>query len=161
MKVRELHSANMFEDVFGVPETEPPGHAVLDTGASESVGTPQAIQQLIDRITFTTGRPCQYSTDTSVSNRVAFRLADGSVKRPYSLVKIETPRFGSIGIFVLEGMQAPILLSVREMRRRGMLIDFQSGRALVSGGSDSGQELIELAVTTNSRGHLLVDLASV
>ena len=91
---------------------------------------------------------------------MAFRLADGSVRRPYSLVTIKTPKFGSIGNYVLEGMQASILLSVREMRRRGMIIDFQSGRALVTNSPDSGQGLIELEVTTNSRGHMLLDFAA-
>ena len=59
-------------------------------------------------------------------------------------------------MYVLEGMSAPILLSVREMRRRGMVIDFSSSRALIT----SGDELVELDVQTNSRGHLLINLAA-
>lgn len=157
IKVRELHTAAMFEAAYGVPEKGLPGHAVLDTGASESVGTPQAVQSLIDAIASNspTGK-CNYTTDPTVSSTVAFRLADGSVRRPYSLVTIDTPRFGKLGVYVLEGMSAPILLSVREMRRRGMVIDFSSSRALIT----SGDELVELDVQTNSRGHLLINLAA-
>ena len=157
VKLKEIHQVAMIEDAFGVPDTGHPGFAVLDTGASESVGTPQAVQELINRVSEVTGKPAVYSTDTSVATRVAFRLADGSVRHPYSLVSIETPNYGNVSIYVLEGVRAPILLSVREMRRRGMIIDFASNRALVS---DAQQNLIELPVTTNGRGHLMLDLAA-
>jgi hypothetical protein len=150
VKVEDIpgpETAGMVEDALSASDLTAPGMAVLDTGASESVATPQALQALLDAL----GKP-EYSVETRVD--VTFRLADGTLKKPYSRVTVKTPSFGEVAFYILEGGSAPLLLSVKEMKRRGFVIDFESS----TGAMNHNGTLTPINLTVNSRGHLLLDL---
>ena len=119
----------------------------------DSQDTQSSTQERVNRW----GRHKQFrpsSTPSPAAAPLEMRLLLGP--NSYSLVTINTPRFGKLGVYVLEGVSALILLTVREMRRRGMVIDCSNSRALIT----SDGELVELDVSTNSRGHLLIDLSA-
>jgi hypothetical protein len=153
IKVKPIEeTAGMIEDALQASDLNTPGKAVLDTGASESVATPQALQALLDSLS-KNGQPATYTVETRVE--VTFRLADGTLKKPYSRVVVSTPRFGDISFYVLEGCHAPLLVSIKEMRKRGMVIDFQTNTALMS---NTSGDMIPIPLEVNARGHLLLDL---
>ena len=74
-------------EIFGV--ALPQGLMVIDCGATETVGSPEAVQQHVDNV-----RAVMPDTDVEIDietgQQVTFRLADGSVAPTYSLVWLAT-----------------------------------------------------------------------
>ncbi len=125
---------------------------IVDSGATETIGSPEAIDALIAKIR--TFQPtAKVTTDLTV--RSSFRFGNGSIGRAYSRVGVEVP-WGTFRIFCVEAPGVPILLSIRALRELHANVDFSKNTLRYSVGADRFSTPLE----QTEKCHLLLDIAN-
>ena len=141
-------------DIFGVA-TET-GLVVLDTGATETVGSPEAVQMLVTNVQ--RAMPAaQVVVDVEAGQQMSFKLADGAIACAYSLVWVETPH-GWLSSYVIESSGVPMLLSIKGMRALRAVIDLYTSVISYRATDTTGTAFtVERRLDTSPKGHLLWD----
>ena len=127
-----------------------PAHVLVDTGATETVGTVEAVEALLKLL----NNPEVIHQPTTQT----FRLANGSLVPALSKVLIQTP-LGRLQIFVIEhdnqeGPAPPILLGTRSLE--ALDADMSCSKQTISFSGVRGR--YQRMLTKNSRGHVLLDI---
>ena len=126
------------------------GKVIVDSGATETIGSPEAMDCLLARV-LATNPNAQITVDPTQQPR--FRFGNGTVSQAYSRVGIEVP-FGTFWCYVVEGPGVPILLSVRALRDLRATLNFEDNSITVKMKGQSMRKKLECS----SRGHMLLDL---
>ena len=143
-------------DIYGLDQQTT--KLVIDTGASDTVGSPEAVEGLAEAIKLVYPES-KVVVNQQEGKRVKFRMADGRVKPALSRVYIGTP-LGQLAIYVIEAVGVLILLSIAALRSLKAAICFTTNTMMYRTPGKDGNEIkrtIKLAQT--ERGHLLFDLA--
>ncbi|CAE7438764.1 unnamed protein product [Symbiodinium sp. CCMP2592] len=145
------------------------GFAVLDTGATETVGSLPAVEQLMRARHQHLG----YAEEVRVVDQPPKRFKFGNGEYAYSASYILLPQqLGAqaiqLGIFTLDVSGVPLLVGIRTMRRLGAVLDLSKfvivftavdmNRAIPLRRSPSGHALLDLRGDWLSGGCLVSDL---
>ena len=137
-------------DLFSAESIKDSLHlALVDSGASETVGSPEAIDALLHHLRSNWKDPIRVTVRTDKKQR--FRVANGEVIKALSVVEIETP-LGDLSVHCIATCNTsptPILLSISALRTLGSAIDFRTRTIAIAGK--------EVTLHKNTRGHLLLD----
>lgn len=107
------------------------GKAVIDGGATRTVGSTAALDKVVDLNQAKRGVSGVASVD--FDDRPTFGFGNSSRNQCASTTDLEVPlggHTGSLRIHALDQGAAPILLSIRPLRRLGAIIDFENDRAI-------------------------------
>jgi hypothetical protein len=134
--------------------------AIIDSGASDSVASPEALAALSTSIRAVNPK-AKIVVDRAAGKKVKFRLANGATCSACSLVTIETA-FGMMSLYCLDTeAPSPILLSVKALKKLSAAIDFSTDTLACKGVDGEGKAFaIEKKLSCNAKGHLLLDLSS-
>jgi hypothetical protein len=142
-------------DVFSSEEIQE-GLILVDSGTSETVGSPEALTALVNKA-FT-----RHNSKVRVLKRSdgpRFRMANGAITKTYSQLFLETP-MGTFSAYCMEGTDVPILMSIKALRALDAVIDFSSDEMSFALTKPNGQKSkrITRKLTKSPKGHLLFDL---
>lgn len=130
-----------------------PGHAIIDSGATGSIGSLEALEQIMTLRTRKYGQE-----EVKVHERQKrFRFGNGESKKAASYVEIPQQVNGqkiNLGIHALDAPGVPLLLSVKTLTKMQAVVDFGKSRMCLC--SVSPTCWIPLKKVAN--GHLLIDL---
>ncbi|CAK9114315.1 Retrovirus-related Pol polyprotein from transposon TNT 1-94 [Durusdinium trenchii] len=133
---------------------EYPGHAVIDTGATDTLASLEALEQVMALRAKKFG-----PEDIQVrEQRKKFRFGNGESQRATSFVEIPQILDGqqiSLGLHAIDAPGVPVLLSVRTLRKLGAVIDMATNTMHLKNVSDRPIQL-----KRSSNEHLLLDLTS-
>ena len=133
---------------------EYPGHAVIDTGATDTLASLEALEQVVALRAKKFG-----PEDIQVrEQRKKFRFGNGESQRATSFVEIPQILDGqqiSLGLHAIDAPGVPVLLSVRTLRKLGAVIDMATNTMHLKNVSDRPIQL-----KRSSNEHLLLDLTS-
>ena len=150
----------MIEDgsVFKIDREADLHKFIIDSGASDSVGSPAACEAFATALRMKNPQ-ARISVDRHKGQRVKFRMASGQTCCAHSLTTFET-KFGNASVYVLKTEEAsPLLLSVKALRALKAAICFETGTIACSGTSPDGSIFsLEKQLECSDRGHLLLDL---
>ena len=130
------------------------GYAVVDTGATETVGSLQAIEYIVNTRAERYGRE-DIGVDPSRTKRFKFGNAEERTAESYLLLPQSvngTPT--SLGVYTLDVPNVPLLLGIRTMSKLGAVIDV-AGKNLVFTKVFPGTVI---PLVRGQNGHLLLDL---
>ena len=130
------------------------GKAIVDCGATESLGGVRAIERLIEILK---GKDEQVNVTVDLTDRPWYSFGNGAREQVLSRVTLPISVGGSSGklnIHALEKDNVPILLSISALRALGAVIDFGSGKAVFTEVDPSKVIQLERA----SSGHFMIDL---
>ena len=133
------------------------GKCVVDCGATRSIGSVKALEQLMSQNIAKQGDSGVNHVD--LQDKPVFNFGNSSENQCSSTVEMRLragAREGRLRIHALDMGQGPILLSVASLRALGAIIDFQED-LMVLRNIDSSR-LIELE--RSASGHQLLDLSS-
>ena len=131
-----------------------PGYAVIDSGATETVGSLEAIEAVVSM------RRSRYGMENVrvfPEAKRSFRFGNAQQETATSYVEVPQTLAGrpvSLGVFALDVPRIPILLSIRTLRKLGAEINFQR-RTIVFQAVDPG---VTVGLQESASGHLLLDL---
>ncbi|CAE7779651.1 RE2, partial [Symbiodinium microadriaticum] len=131
-----------------------PGFAVIDSGATETVGSLEAIEAVVSM------RRTRYGLeDVRVfpEAKKSFRFGNAQQETATSYVEVPQTLGGravSLGVFALDVPRIPILLSIRTLKKLGAEINFQR-KTIVFKAVDPG---VVIGLQESASGHLLLDL---
>ena len=141
-------------DAFSTTPVETPWHlALIDSGASETVASAEAIEALVAHLAKAMGRAPEVKVDPKRNQK--FRVANGQVIQARSLVSVETPIGGLQIHCIVTEVPTPLLLSVSALRKLKSAIDFERGVMAVTIHGVSK----EIKLKQGDRGHLYLDFA--
>ena len=129
---------------------------VIDTGATDSVGSPDSITALCQRACAqhpnTTIR-----VDTLSAKATRFRLANGTITSAYSLVSLDTP-LGSFNVYCMEACDVPVLMSIKSLRNlcASIYVSTNEMTYTITRNGHAVQQTRQLKTTP--KGHLLFDI---
>ena len=130
-----------------------PGHAIIDSGATDSIGSLEALEQIMNIRTRRYGQE-----EIRVHERQKkFRFGNGESKKAASYVEIPQQVNGqtiNLGIHALDAPGVPLLISVKTLSKMQAVVDFGKSRMCLC--SVSPTCWIPLKKVAN--GHLLIDL---
>ena len=129
------------------------GMGVIDCGATETIGSLEAIQIVFDERVRLYG-PQHVVVNTDV--RTNFRFGNGASQCAESLVELEQTIDGQPARLMIHSLDAegvPILISVKDLKALGAVIDFGASLCCLTKCSNKVFRLKEA-----SSGHLLLDL---
>ena len=132
------------------------GKAILDCGATRSIGSVYAIEKLMEMNVRAKGTSGVVSVDTN--NRPVFSFGNSSMNQCASTVKMGITagnRSGAVQIHALDHGQGPILLSVESLGMLGAMIDFQAKMVVLR--NIDATKILPLEQTAT--GHLVVPLS--
>ncbi|CAJ1422725.1 unnamed protein product [Effrenium voratum] len=138
-------------------QTAFPGHAVLDSGATETVGSLEAIQELMAL------RQAKFGPEhfeVLSTNGKSFRFGNGQTQSAASYLLLPQKRNGVdflLGVYTLDHVgRVPLLLSVKTLQRLGAVVDIEEAKLYlrVIGGD------FPIPLQRAESGHLLLDLAA-
>jgi len=133
------------------------GKCVVDCGATRSIGSIKALEQLTSRNIAKTGNPGVNQVD--LRDKPTFNFGNSSENQCASTVEMKLQagsREGRLRIHALDMGQGPILLSIAALRALGAIVDFEED-VMVLRNVDC-HRLIELE--RSASGHQLLDLSS-
>ncbi|CAE7230659.1 RE1 [Symbiodinium necroappetens] len=138
-------------------EAHPRGHAVVDSGATETVGSLPAIEDLMQFRFELHGRPDVFKISDVPPRR--FRFGNGALG--FSLSHMLIPQeLGDVqvdlGIYSLDVQNVPILLGIRTLRSLKTVIDFQKDVAVFA----ALNPYVGIPLRRSASGHILVNLSS-
>ena len=142
------------EEALSVAGQLYPGFAVVDSGATETVGSLDALEAVVSM------RRRQYGLENVQVFPEAkrnFRFGNGQQQRATSFVEVPQTLNGravALGVYALDVPRVPILLSIRTLKRLGSVIDFEK-KTIVFKAIDPG---VTIALHESASGHLLLDL---
>ena len=108
------------------PEVVRAGMCVIDGGATRTIGSVHAIQQVLDLNQQKTGVTRLKAVDTE--NRPIFGFGNSTMDMCASTIKVGITagdREGALDIHSLDRGQGPVLLSIASLRSLGAIIDFE------------------------------------
>ncbi|CAE7271989.1 TY1B-A [Symbiodinium sp. CCMP2592] len=132
-----------------------PGFAVIDSGATETVGSLDAIEAVV---AMRRQRYGMESVRVYPEARRSFRFGNAQQETATSYVEVPQTLGGnaiSLGVFALDVPRIPILLSIRTLKKLGAEINFQR-KTIVFKAVDPG---VTIGLQESASGHLLLDLA--
>ncbi len=143
----------VISEAFSAVSREFPGHAVIDCGATESISSLEALEEIM------TLRARKYGVEdfTVHQQRRAFRFGNGEMKKAESYVEIPQTLAGhavSLGVHALDAPGVPLLLSVKTLRVLGAVVDFEKDMLCCKRIDEDHWIPLKRA----SNGHLLLDL---
>ncbi|CAJ1460173.1 unnamed protein product [Effrenium voratum] len=110
-------------------QTAFPGHAVLDSGATETVGSLEAIQELMAL------RQAKFGPEhfeVLSTNGKSFRFGNGQTQSAASYLLLPQKLNGVdflLGVYTLDHVgRVPLLLSVKTLQRLGAVVDFEEAK---------------------------------
>lgn len=114
----------VMSQAFSAVSREFPGHAVIDCGATESISSLEALEEIM------TLRAQKFGVEdfTVHQQRRAFRFGNGEMKKAESFVEIPQKLAGhsvSLGVHALDAPGVPLLLSIKTLRVLGAVVDFE------------------------------------
>jgi hypothetical protein len=124
-------------DIYGLDQQTT--RLVIDTGASDTVGSPEAVEGLAEAIKLVYPES-KVVVNQQEGKRVKFRMADGRVKPALSRVYIGTP-LGQLAIYVIEAVGVPILLSIAALRSLKAAICFTTNTMMYRTPDKDGNEI--------------------
>lgn len=145
--------------IFHVEETitNTAGFGVLDLGATETVGSLEALETLMALRSQAAGQAEQVEVFYGPSSQKPFRFGNGGVQLSSSYVLIPQ-KLGDqtvlLGLYTIDAEQVPILLGMKTLVKLGAVIDV-SGRWMVLA---SVSPEVKIPLAKSRAGHLLVNL---
>ena len=137
------------------PDAE--GYAVLDTGATESVGSLQSLERIHLRRTELLGDVS--SIEVIRGPQKMFRFGNGSMQQSESYIHLKQ-NVGtheiSIGIYTLDAQGVPLLIGVRTLDRLGGILDTEQSVMVLK----AVDPTLVIPLRRSRSGHLLVNLCS-
>ena len=131
------------------------GKAVIDGGATQSIGSTHALSRILELNELKRGT--DGLKDLDMSDRPSFGFGNSSRDRCASTASLSVPMAGKesvLKVHALDRGEAPVLLSVHSLRKLGAVIDFEADLAVFRHVSD--QHIIHLERT--SAGHQVFPL---
>eukprot|EP00435_Cladocopium_sp_Y103_P049558 s102_g15.t1 len=131
------------------------GKAVIDGGATQSIGSVHALSQILELNEKKRGTDGLKALD--MSDRPSFGFGNSSRDRCASTASLSVPMAGKesvLKVHALDCGEAPVLLSVQSLRKLGAIIDFEADLAVFRNVSDN--QVIHLERT--SAGHQVFPL---
>ncbi|CAE6950806.1 RE1 [Symbiodinium sp. CCMP2592] len=140
----------------GAIEPHPRGHAVVDSGATETVGSLPAIEDLLQFRFELHGNADQFRISDVPSRR--FRFGNGATG--FSLSHLLIPQdLGDVqvelGIYSLDVQNVPILLGIKSLRSLKTVIDFDKDVAVFA----SLNPYVGIPLRRGASGHVLINLS--
>ena len=135
------------------PEME--GFAVIDSGATETVGSLEALECVVKKRLATVGPGPHYHVVQGPPKN--FRFGNGETRYSESYVLLMQSLGAqtiALGIYTLQASNVPILLGIKSLRKLGAILDCEQGLLVLK--AVNHELLIPLRRSTS--GHLLVDL---
>lgn len=151
-----LGTVNVEEDYLTTNQAVAAGKAVIDGGATRTIGSIEALEQLTD--INMSKRGCTGIDKVDLADRPVFGFGNSSRNRCASTASVSVPmngRLGSLRVHALDQGSAPILLSVDSLRRMGAVIDFENDKAVFR--NVDARKVVSLE--RSSAGHQLMPLA--
>ena len=132
---------------------EYPGHAILDSGATDSIGSLEALQQLMDIRFAKFGHKDVHVYEQNKK----FRFGNGQTQRAESFVEI--PQFVGgkpvhLGIHTLDAPGVPLLISIQTLTKLEAVVDFGHDVMRLHGVDEESW----IPLVRGRNGHLLLDL---
>ena len=146
--------ASVIRDALMTRRITESGKAVVDCGATESIGGVTAIERLVE-LRKAADRNARVTVDTS--DRPWYGFGNGASEQVLSRVSVDVNLGGVSGEFQVHALDkdnVPILASIATLRKLKAVIDFETGRAIFKELDDRKVIQLERAET----GHLLLDL---
>ena len=131
-------------------------YAVLDTGATETVGSLEAIEKIM---LFRQEKFGQERVGINPHKQKCFKFGNAQERRSESYLLLPQTCQGqefSLGIFTLDVPGVPVLLGVRTMKKLGTMIDIEKGELIFKKVFPE----IRIPLVRGKNGHLLLDLCS-
>ena len=131
------------------------GKAVIDGGATQSIGSVHALSQILELNEKKRGSDGLANLD--MTDRPSFGFGNSSRDRCASTASLSVPMAGKesvLKVHALDCGEAPVLLSVHSLRKLGAIIDFEADLAVFRNISD--RHIIRLERTT--AGHQVFPL---
>ncbi|CAE7943401.1 RE2 [Symbiodinium necroappetens] len=147
-------TVNALESMWATSGQMYPGYAVVDSGATESVGSLEAIQAVMCR------RRELYGVETvriCPNPHKTFRFGDGEQLSAMSYVELPQKlhqREISFSVYSLDVPRVPILMSIRTLKKLGAIVDFGERTVCFC----KIDRTIVIPLTETRSGHLLIDL---
>ena len=132
------------------------GKAIIDGGATSSVGSSEALDQILNLQAANAWTP---QVEVEVQNQPNFRFGNGGQKQCLSTAKLAVPlgeTSGTMNIHVHDIDGQPVLLSISALRTLGAVIDFQSDEMILK--SVDPRQVIKLETTPG--GHQVFPLTT-
>ena len=132
------------------------GHAVIDSGATETVGSLPAIEDLMRYRFEVSGNPDSFAISDTPPRR--FRFGNGSVG--FSLSHVLIPQdLGDcrvdLGVYSLDVEKVPILIGIRTLRSLRTVLDCSQAVAVFA----ALDATVGVRLRRSASGHLLLDLS--
>jgi len=148
-----LH-AEIDGEVYRVADGQDPLHrglAVIDSGATDTVGSPEALEMIAKRMRAT--RP-----DTEIvveaARNTKFRLADGRITPAYSHITMRNAS-ATFEAYCIDAVGTPALYGIKALEKSAAVIDF--GRHEMTWVDGTGNR-VQRKLERTEKGHLLLDL---
>ena len=140
-------------DVLATLAAQFPGHAVLDSGATESIASLEAMHEVMEL------RASIHGPEHFVvhAQQKRFRFGNGSIQHAVSFVELPQIVAGKhvkLGVHALDAPGIPLLLSVKTLTTLRAVIDFDEGLICFKEVDPS----VWIKLKRASNGHLLLDL---
>ncbi|CAK9111156.1 unnamed protein product, partial [Durusdinium trenchii] len=140
-------------DVLATLAAQFPGHAVLDSGATESIASLEAMHEVMEL------RASIHGPEHFVvhAQQKRFRFGNGSIQNAVSFVELPQIVAGKhvkLGVHALDAPGIPLLLSVKTLTTLRAVIDFDEGLICFKEVDPS----VWIKLKRASNGHLLLDL---
>ena len=131
-----------------------PGYGIVDTGATETVGSLEAIEAVMSRRreVFGLETVAVYPNYTR-----SFRFGSGQKKQAASylhLPQVLNSEQVTLGVFTLDVPQVPILVGIKTLKRLGAVIDFSAPSICFKRVSSK----VIIPLVESGSGHLMIDL---
>eukprot|EP00435_Cladocopium_sp_Y103_P065930 s567_g28.t1 len=135
------------------------GYGVLDLGATETVGSLEALEGLMALRHLQAGEDEEIQVFTGPTVNKPFRFGNGGIKFSESYVLIPQ-RLGEarvmLGLYTIDANKVPILIGMKTLEKLGAIIDVQ-GQCMVLANVAPD---FKIPLGKSHAGHLLVDLTS-
>eukprot|EP00435_Cladocopium_sp_Y103_P064584 s563_g26.t1 len=148
-----LETIPITAEALAVMSQEFPGHAVIDSGATESIASFEALEEIMNM------RFQRFGQEDLVvhSKQKRFKFGNGETKMAESFIELPQTLGGQsvrLGVHTLDAPGVPLLISVKTLTRLRAVVDFED--ATICFKPMSSGRWIPLKRARN--GHLLLDL---
>ena len=159
--VEALHASDL--DFIGMVQLadeiiyDTSGYGVLDLGATETVGSLEALETLMAKRANLHGNQEDVEVYTGASSQKPFRFGNGGVQFSSSYVLVHQ-KLGEqsvlLGMYTIDAERVPILIGMRTLVKLGAVIDV-AGRWMVLA---NVAPTLKIPLAKSKAGHLLVNL---
>ena len=144
------------EESFNLEKIEA-GKALLDCGATDTIGSVEAVEAIIDRAQrmFGNDEEC-VSVDTQ--DRPVYKFGDAKKQKVLSKVTVRVKpggeKSGNLQVHAHEAKGVPVLLSSKSLASLGAIVNFATGQAVMQ--NLNSQKVVQME--RSDTGHLWFDL---